>query len=56
VIVVSNSSPLIGLARVNQLHLLQQLYSELHLPAAVWNEVVIQGTNQPGATTVQNAT
>lgn len=53
--VVSNSSPLIGLARVNQLHLLQQLYSEIHLPAAVWNEVVVQGAGQPGATAVQSA-
>jgi len=54
--VVSNSSPLIGLARVNQLLLLQQLYSELYLPAAVWNEVVLQGRGQPGAAAVQSAT
>lgn len=54
--VVSNSSPLIGLARVNQLALLQHLYSELYLPAAVWNEVVIQGHGQVGAEAVQSAT
>jgi hypothetical protein len=47
---------LIALARVSQLHLLPQLYSELYLPAAVWSEVVVQGTGQPGSTAVQGAT
>lgn len=54
-IVVSNSSPLIALARVNQLPLLQKLDTELCLPAAVWNEVVVQGVGQPGAVAVQGA-
>lgn len=53
--VVSNSSPLIGLARINQLQVLQRLYSKLYLPTAVWNEVVVQGAGQPGAAAVQQA-
>jgi predicted nucleic acid-binding protein len=53
--VVSNSSPLIALTRVNHLLLLQRLYSELYLPAAVWHEVVVQGRGQPGAAAVQGA-
>jgi predicted nucleic acid-binding protein len=40
VIVVSDSSPLIALARVGQLHLLQILFGEVLVPGAVWDEVV----------------
>ena len=39
-IVVSDSSPLIALARVGQLHLLQMLFGEVLIPGAVWDEVV----------------
>ena len=48
-IVVSNASPLINLARVGRIDLLQQLYDELIIPEAVWQEVVIDGSGQPGA-------
>jgi uncharacterized protein len=37
------------------LSLLQQLFSELHVPWAVWNEVVVEGGSQPGAAAVQRA-
>ncbi len=40
-IVVSNTSPLINLSRIGQLGLLRQLYNELLLPEAVWQEVVV---------------
>jgi hypothetical protein len=53
--VVSNSSPLIGLARINQVRLLPLLYSELHVPEAVWNEVVVQGASQAGAAEAMQA-
>ena len=53
--VVSNSSPLIALARVGQLKLLQPLYAELSVPPAVWTEVVVHGSGQPGAVLVQQA-
>lgn len=48
--VVSNTSPLINLAQIGMLDLLQKLYGEIYVPDAVWQEVVIQGKGQPGAT------
>ena len=39
--VVSNASPLINLARIGNLDLLQRLYGEILVPEAVWREVVI---------------
>jgi len=55
VIVVSDSSPLIGLASISQLELLHQLYGDVLVPEAVWQEVVIKGAGRPGALTVANA-
>ncbi len=54
-IVVSNASPLVGLASIRQLDLLKQLYGKVHIPEAVWREVVINGAGQPGSTEVENA-
>ena len=53
--VVSNSSPLVALARIGQLSLLRELYTEIHIPEAVWREVVIEGRGYPGAAMVQQA-
>jgi hypothetical protein len=53
---VSNASPLITLARIGQLDLLRQLYNDIIIPEAVWHEVVVEGTNQPGAEVVGSAT
>ena len=47
--VVSNASALINLARIGKLNLLRELYGELVIPKAVWHEVVVEGTGQPGA-------
>ena len=49
-IVVSNTSPIINLAVVQQLELLHQLYGEVFVPQAVYDEVVITGAGQAGAT------
>jgi uncharacterized protein len=46
VIVVSDASPLITLAGVGKLHLLDALYGEVLIPSAVWDEVVHDG--RPG--------
>ncbi|MEA1864199.1 MAG: DUF3368 domain-containing protein [Euryarchaeota archaeon] len=54
--VVSNASPLINLARIGKLDLLRQLYGELFIPKAVWQEVVTDGVGQPGAVEVKVAT
>lgn len=53
--VVSNSSPLISLAAVQQLELLKQLFEEIIIPTAVYDEVVVQGQNKPGANDVERA-
>ena len=45
--VVSNASPLIGLARIAKLDLLRQIYGELVISEAVWHEVVVRGAGQP---------
>jgi uncharacterized protein len=52
-VTVSNTSPIIKLAAINQLHLLQQLYGHITLPTAVYREIVVQGLGQPGALEVQ---
>ena len=51
-IVVSNASPLIALSIINSLDLLQTLYGTIHIPEAVFHEVVIRGAGRPGATAV----
>jgi predicted nucleic acid-binding protein len=53
--IVSNASPLISLARIGQLEILQRLYGELTIPEAVWREVVVEGAGQPGAKEVETA-
>jgi len=54
--VVSNASPLINLARIGKLELLRQLYGELTISEAVWQEEVVKGAGQPGADEVRNST
>jgi predicted nucleic acid-binding protein len=54
-IIVSNASPLINLARIGKLDLLHDLYSELIIPEAVWHEVVVEGIGQPGADEMKTA-
>jgi predicted nucleic acid-binding protein len=53
--VVSNSSPLIALAVIGSLDLLQALYGEIHIPEEVFTEVVIRGAGRPGASEVAGA-
>jgi uncharacterized protein len=53
--VVSNSSPLINLARIGQLNLLAHLFGRLLIPDAVWREVVEKGHGNPGADEINQA-
>ena len=53
--IVSNSSPLITLARIGRLDILRQLYNEIVIPEAVWHEVVVEGAEHPGAEAVRSA-
>jgi len=47
--VVCNSSPLVNLSRIGRIYILKQLYTELLIPKAVYQEVVINGRGMPGA-------
>jgi len=38
--VVSNSSPLIALSKINKLHILKDMFNEVLIPKSVWIEVV----------------
>jgi uncharacterized protein len=55
VIVVSDASPLLNLAIIGQLDLLRQLYDEVVVPQAVYDEVVVLGSDMPGASDVRDA-
>ena len=51
--VVSNTSPIINLAAIGRLDLLQQLYTKVVIPQAVFHEIATIGAGQPGAREVQ---
>jgi predicted nucleic acid-binding protein len=55
VIVVSDSSPLITLARAKQLDLLREFYGKVAIPREVYEEVTIAGAGLPGAEEVRVA-
>ena len=52
---VSNSSPLIYLSALQDLHLLHELLGAIAIPSAVYREVVVDGKGQPGASEVEQA-
>ena len=54
-IVVSDSSPVIALADVGQLRLLQELFSTVLIPEAVYQEIVVQGAGRASAAAVLGA-
>ena len=47
--VVSNTTPLIGLASIQRFDLLRRLFGEIHIPQAVYNEAVVAGREEGGA-------
>jgi predicted nucleic acid-binding protein len=52
---VSDSSPLIHLAKIEALELISRLYSRTLIPPAVWQEVVEESDGRPGAVEMQRA-
>jgi predicted nucleic acid-binding protein len=48
-IVVSNTTPLIGLASIKRFNLLQQIFGKIYLAEAVYNETVTSGRELGGA-------
>lgn len=54
-IVVSNSTPLIALARIHRLGLLCSLFKRISIPPEVHQEVCVAGQGLPGAAEVKHA-
>ncbi|WP_456475134.1 DUF3368 domain-containing protein [Candidatus Pyrohabitans sp.] len=44
--IVSNSTPLIYLARLNKLYLLREFFAEVYIPREVYREVVVRGKEE----------
>jgi len=54
-ITVSNSTPLIHLAKIRQLHLLPEFFGTLLIPQAVYTECVIEGQGHEESTLIAQA-
>lgn len=54
-LVVSNSTPLIALARINRFELLQELFDILTIPEAVYDEVAWAGQGRAGSAELEKA-
>ncbi len=48
-IIVSNTSPLIGFASIHRFDLLRQVFGTIYIPQAVYREAVIEGHPVAGA-------
>lgn len=55
-VVVADSSPLIGLARIGQLDILRKLASRVVMPPAVREEITLHRREAPGAAAIRQAT
>ena len=44
--IISNSSPLILLARINKLGIIKEIYKKIYIPKAVYNEVIVRGKEE----------
>ncbi|MBE9541689.1 MAG: DUF3368 domain-containing protein [Proteobacteria bacterium] len=47
--IVADSSCLIALAQIELFGLLQEVFSEIYIPRAVYEEVVVKGRDEPGS-------
>ena len=52
-LVISNSSPIMNLAIIDQLHLVQELFGEIIIPKEVWSELIIEGKGKPGTNEIE---
>lgn len=53
--VIVNASPIISLNLIGKLNLLKELYREILIAEAVYEEVVIKGSNEPGSTELEKS-
>lgn len=54
-IIMADSTCLIGLARINKLEILKSLFGEIHIPEAVYREIVEKGEGRAGAFEIEQA-
>ena len=54
-IIVSDSTALIGLAKIGKIDLLRGIFSRVHIPEEVFKEVTEAGKNRPGSDAIRRA-
>jgi len=47
-IVVSNTTPILSLAKIGQIHLLKNIFGQVYVPKAVYDEITVHGKGKPG--------
>jgi predicted nucleic acid-binding protein len=47
--VISNASPIINLAAIGELELLEKLFGQILIPEEVYHEICVKGKGQPGS-------
>lgn len=52
---ISDASPLILYSRIGRLDLLRELFAEVLIPQAVWDEIMIDGLDRPSARDIAQA-
>ncbi|HZD57783.1 MAG TPA: hypothetical protein VE136_13705 [Anaerolineales bacterium] len=55
-IVIANTTPIISLALIGKLDLLQRLYGQIYIPSAVEAEILAGGESRIGGTELKDAT
>lgn len=53
--VITNSTPLIALAKINGLDILKEIYSQIVIPKAVYEEVAVLGKGKKGSIEITKA-
>ncbi len=53
-IIVSDTSPVVNLYVIGQIEILETLYTEIIIPEAVYEEIVISGHGKPGSKELDN--
>ena len=53
--VVANATPLIALSLIDHLDLLPQVFAEIIVPRAVYEEAVVRGSDKPGGAVLAGA-